>query len=209
MPQTVATPSAQASDMVNSPSLDWALEKNLPIHFSQEELGYMASTPVKTFLKGDFLLKEGQVSTNCYHVVKGCIREFYLLDGEEQTAAFYLEGDSISADNGMAERTPSKYYWECLEDCTLAVVTNKTEKEMYRRFPRLESLCRMVTENKFGQYREAVAHFIYSTPEQRYLHILENRPGLLDRVPQYQLASFIGVKPESLSRIRGRILKRR
>ena len=76
---------------------------------------------------------------------------------------------------------------------------------MYRLFPRIESLCRIETEKKLGQFRELMAFYLASSPEERYLNLLNTRPNLLTRVPQYQLASYLGVKPESLSRIRGRI----
>jgi len=76
---------------------------------------------------------------------------------------------------------------------------------MYRLFPSIESLCRIETEKKLGQFRELMAFYLASSPEERYLNLLNTRPNLLTRVPQYQLASYLGVKPESLSRIRGRL----
>ncbi len=165
----------------------------------------VAETPIKTVKKGSLLLREGQISQVCYYVFKGCVREYYLLDGEEKTSEFYLEGDSISDDLGKIERRPSRKYWECLEDTTLSVFTQAQEEKMYRLFPSLESLCRIETEKKFGQFRELMAFYLASSPEERYLNLLKTRPELLSRVPQYQLASYLGVKPESLSRIRGRI----
>lgn len=167
--------------------------------------GVTKEIPLKTFKKGTFLLKEGQVVTTCFSVIQGCVREFYLMDGEERTTEFYTEGDSLSAAASRSQGTPAKQYWECIETTTLSVFTYEKEKELYRRFPRLESLCRVEVEEKFAAYQEAMAIYVNSTPEERYLNLLKNRPDLLDRVPQYQLASYIGVKPESLSRIRGRI----
>jgi len=176
---------------------------------TQEEMHIITKDiPIKTFKKGTYLLREGQMATTCYTIFKGCVREFYLKDGEEKTTAFYTEGDSLSSGVSGVQRTPAKQYWECIEDTTLSVFTYEKEKELYRRFPRLESLCRMEVEEKFGAYQQTMAIYINSTPEERYLNLLKNRPDLLDRVPQYQLASYIGVKPESLSRIRRRILEK-
>ena len=165
----------------------------------------VAEVTIKTVKKGSFLLREGQIPQVCYHVFKGCVREYYLVDGEEKTSEFYLEGDSISDDLSKIERRPSRKYWECLEDTTLSVFTQAQEEKMYRLFPRIESLCRIETEKKLGQFRELMAFYLASSPEERYLNLLNSRPNLLTRVPQYQLASYLGVKPESLSRIRGRI----
>ncbi len=161
--------------------------------------------PLKTCKKGTFLLREGQVVTTCYSIISGCVREYYLMDGEEKTTEFFTEGESLYAAPSRIQGTPARQYWECIEDTTLTVMSHEKEQELYRRFPRLESMCRIEVEQKFAAYQAAMALYMNSTPEERYLHLLKTRPDLLDRVPQYQLASYIGVKPESLSRIRGRI----
>jgi CRP-like cAMP-binding protein len=194
-----------------SHSLDQCTQKMIQnLHFYtplqvEEIQRIVAEVPIKTLKKGSLLLREGQVSQACYYVFKGCVREYYLVDGEEKTSEFYLEGDSISDDLSKIERKPSRKYWECLEDTTLSVFTQAQEEKMYRLFPRIESLCRIETEKKLGQFRELMAFYRASSPEERYLNLLKTRPDLLTRVPQYQLASYLGIKPESLSRIRGRI----
>ena len=192
-------------------SLDQCTDKLIQnLHFytplqTEEIQRIVAETPIKTLKKGSLLLREGQIPQVCYYVFKGCVREYYLLDGEEKTSEFYLEGDSISDNLGKIERKPSRKYWECLEDTTLSVFSHAQEEKMYRLFPCIESLCRIETEKKLGQFRELMAFYLASSPEERYLNLLKTRPNLLTRVPQYQLASYLGIKPESLSRIRGRI----
>ena len=84
----------------------------------------------------------------------------------------------------------------------MAVLNYDKEQELFKRVPKYEALCRMSMEGDFGEQQEALAKFITSSPEQRYKTLLETRPDLLQRVPQYHLASYLGVKPESLSRIR-------
>jgi CRP-like cAMP-binding protein len=170
------------------------------------ELSFLLQhTEIHTFSKGTILLRPGQVANVCYQNLRGCVREYYLMDGEERTAEFYTEGQSISSALSSIHRIPVNHYWECVEDTTVSVFTSRLEKEMFDRFPRLEKLCRMSMEIQLGQLREKMFNLLHSTPKQRYLHLLDHRPELLDRVPQYQLASFIGIKPESLSRIRRRI----
>ncbi|MDX1913168.1 MAG: Crp/Fnr family transcriptional regulator [Saprospiraceae bacterium] len=165
----------------------------------------ISSCSVRWYPKGTVLLREGQVATMSYFVFKGCVREYYLKDGEEVVSEFYTEGDSFSSDISKINRTPARHYWECTEDVILSLFSYENEKEMFRRFPRLESLCRINGETELGKLREKMAFFAASTAEERYLNLLENRPDLLDRVPQYQLASYLGIKPESLSRIRARL----
>lgn len=160
---------------------------------------------IKAFKKGDFLVKEGQVQTLCYHVIKGCVRQFQIVNGEEKTTFFYTEGDSIRSISSAVKRTPSKFLVQCLEDCVMSFLSIENEHILYKKYPRISEMSRIDSEEKLEEYREQFSNYITSTPEERYLSLLANRPELLDRVPQYHLASYLGVKPESLSRIRKRI----
>jgi len=164
--------------------------------------------PIKSFKKGSFLVKEGQIPNESYFVIKGCVRKFYLVEGEEKTTDFYTEEASISSMQSYLKKTPVNHYFECIEDCKLAVLTYEKEHELYERVPGFESLCRISLEVDLAEQQEALATFIMSSPEQRYINLLQNKPELLQRVPQYHLASFLGIKPESLSRIRKRIAKK-
>jgi CRP-like cAMP-binding protein len=160
---------------------------------------------VKSFKKGSVLLKEGQIAQHCYFILKGCIREYYVVDTEEKSTAFYTELDAVTPFSSYTNQTPSKSYFVCAEDCILTVSTQSLEAEMCAKIPRLESIIRQEVEKNTGKTQDELASFITSSPEQRYLNLLETRPSLINRIPQHQLASFIGIKPESLSRIRKRL----
>ena len=175
----------------------------------EEKQAIVESIQPKSFKKGDYLLKEGQIPTVCYFILKGCVRQFYLKDGEERTTNFYLEGDAVDPLNPINQNAPSKYYLQCIEDCVLSIGGSNVEDEMFKNFPKFEMVCRVATETKLAKTTEQLSNFIISSPEERYLNLIENRPELLNRVPQYQLASYLGMKPESLSRIRKRILKKK
>ncbi len=161
---------------------------------------------IKTLKKGEHLLREGEVSAKSYSIVSGCVRQYYLVNGEEKTTFFYTEGQSIFSPNSNSERIPAKYYLSCVEYTTLSVISLENQKEMYSRFPVLESMSRLSLQEELHNYQEMLATYITTSPEERYLNLLKFRPELLNRVPQYQLASYLGVTPESLSRIRKRIL---
>lgn len=169
-----------------------------------EEKDFFAENiPVKRVKKGMFLIKEGQMLKASYHIFKGCIREFYYKDGEEKTVAFYTAGDSLSDDGNKL--TPSKVNWECASECIISIFTFEVEKEMYNRFPRLESYCRMGVEKQYSEYKDTVNNYLSSSPEERYENLLSTKPELFQLVPLYQIASYLGIKPESLSRIRSRL----
>lgn len=171
-----------------------------------EEVQAMAdATRICAFEAGSTLLRAGEIMTCCYYNLKGCVRQYYLVDGEEKTTFFYTEGMGIASFSSATQKEPAPHYLSCVEDSILAVVSVEKENELYNKYPNLESACRNGLEEEIGQYQEMLAHYITSTPEERYLDLLENRPELIHRVPQYQLATYLGIKPESLSRIRKRL----
>ena len=159
----------------------------------------------KTYKKGTILLKEGNFSNECYFILEGCIRSYFLKDGEEKTIEFFTEEDVVTPAN-YGKSTPSQYYLECIED-TVVNVGNPTEEEMYQKYPQLESLSRVIAEVILTKQQESFTEFKTSTPEERYLNLLKTKPDLFQRASQYQIASYLGIKPESLSRIRKRILR--
>lgn len=165
----------------------------------------MGLIEVKTLKKGEHLLREGDISAKTYSIISGCVRQYYLVDGSEKTTFFYTEGQSIYSPNSTSERISAKYYLSCVEYTTLSVLTLENQEELYRRFPVLESASRAALREELHNYQEMLSTYITTTPEERYLNLLKYRPELLNRVPQYQLASYLGVTPESLSRIRKRI----
>lgn len=168
----------------------------------------LESIQFRTFKKGDILLREGQISNLCYFTMKGCVRQYYLIDGEEKTTNFYTEGQPVNPNEGTYKTKPSKFYLACVEDCILLVSTPEDEVKFFQKFPQFETVCRIAVEDELGKSQHEFATFMLSSPEERYLNLLKTRPELIDRVPQYQLASYLGIKPESLSRIRKRIMRR-
>lgn len=159
----------------------------------------------KTYKKGTVLLKEGQIAREGYFVLKGCVKAYYIINGEEKITNFYTEGEAIEPVS-LVTRQPSEYYLVCMEDCTLNVGDPDADKEAGEKHPRFQEVCRMASEHMLAKKQADFDFFKNSTPEERYLRLLETRPDLVQRVPQYQLASYLGLKPESLSRIRKRLL---
>ncbi len=160
---------------------------------------------VRTFKKGAILLNEGEISDKCFFILKGCVRQHCIMDGEEKTTAFFTELQAVTSYLSYIEQTPSKHIFSCVEETKLIVGTLNQEKKMYEAFPKLVDITRMMMEQDLGKTQENFAAFITSSPEKRYLDVLTHRPQLLNKVPQHQIASYIGITPESLSRIRKRL----
>jgi CRP-like cAMP-binding protein len=162
---------------------------------------------IKEFKKGTILLREGDRAGECYLILKGCIRSYAIKNGEEKTIEFYTEEQSVSPPN-FGKQTPSDTCLECVEDTIASVSSPEHETDMFGKYPELESTCRVMTEEMIANYQSAFIDYKITSAEERYLKLLKERPDLIQRVPQYQLASYLGIKPESLSRIRKRLNKK-
>ena len=176
------------------------------ISLTEEEKNILLSLDLfHTVKKGTILLKEGEMSNNNFFVLKGCLRTYYVIDGEEKTTAFYTELEGITP-HCVANNTPSEYFVSCLEDSIILIADAKMSAEVNSKFPKFQLMCGKLSEELLAKQRIDFDEFKTSSPEQRYLNLLQKRPDLVQRVPQHQLASFLGIKPQSLSRIRTRIL---
>lgn len=179
------------------------------ISLTDEEKNAILSQDIfRSVNKGTILLKEGQKSKDSYFVLKGCIRTYYILDEEEKTTAFYTEMEALTPPC-VISKTPSEYYVSSIEDTILTVTNPDMEAEVNSKFPKFEIMCRRLSEELLAKQQINFDEFKTSSPEQRYLNLLEKRPDLIQRVPQYQLASYLGIKPQSLSRLRARILEKK
>ena len=179
------------------------------ISLSEDEKKAMVSLDIfRTFKKGTILLKEGQHSVDGYFVLKGCIRTFYIIDGEEKTTEFYTEMEGVTP-NCILSKQPSEYFISCVEESILTVSNPDMEVEIFEKFPKFETLCRILSEQLLAKSQSTFDKFKTSSPEKRYLNLLQKRPDLLRRVPQHQLASYLGIKPQSLSRMRTRMIKKK
>jgi CRP-like cAMP-binding protein len=178
------------------------------ISLTEDEKNVLLSLNLfRSVKKGTTLLKKGQKSKESYFVLKGCIRTYYDMDSEEKTTAFYTEMEALTPPC-VISKTPSEYYVSCIEDSILLVSNSDMEVEVNSKFPKFELMCRLLSEELLAKERIDFDEFKTSSPEQRYLNLLQKRPDLIQRVPQHQLASYLGIKPESLSRMRARILEK-
>ena len=178
------------------------------ISLTEDEKNAIVSLDLfRSVKKGTTLLKEGQNSQEEYFVLKGCIRKYYIIDGEEKTTAFFTEMEGL-VPHCVTSKTPSEYFISCVEDTILTVTNPNMGVDLNSKFPKFEIMCRILSEELFAKQQIDFDEFKTSSPEQRYLNLLQKRPDLIQRVPQHQLASYLGIKPQSLSRLRARILEK-
>ena len=180
------------------------------VNFSLKEQELLAQhCPVEEFDKGDILLAEEQTSQAFYFNIRGCTRMYYLVDGEEKNTFFYTENQFISSYESFVHQRPSQHYLQCLEDSMMVRISLISTERLLQASPAFDKLARILMEDELIIYQRMLASFITMNAEQRYQELMERQPDLLQRIPLYHLASYLGVNPETLSRIRKRIADRR
>ncbi len=178
------------------------------ISLTEDERNAILSLDIfRSVKKGTTLLKEGQKSQDEYFVLKGCIRKYYIINGEEITTAFFTEMEGL-VPHCVKNNAPSEYFISCVEDTILTVTNPNMGVEVNTKFPKFQVMCGILSEELLAKQQIDFDDFKTSSPEIRYLNLLKLRPDLVQRVPQNQLASFLGIKPQSLSRLRARILEK-
>lgn len=161
--------------------------------------------PVQKFRKGDVLIEQGIVPKQCFFILDGCARKFSVdLEGKEVTSGFFTENQSITIfmDEGASE---SPYSVVCLEDSIMIVGDLDEQDSELEKYPEFGNIILKMMQIGMGELQDSFASFIRMTPEERVKHMMGKRPDLFARVPQHQLASYLGLTPESLSRIKRRL----
>ncbi|RZK64894.1 MAG: Crp/Fnr family transcriptional regulator, partial [Pedobacter sp.] len=159
----------------------------------------------KSYKKGDFFLEGGQVCKQVGFVTKGLLRYYINHDGADKTYDFAQENNFVCNYESFLPQTASTKIIQALEDCALLVISYTDLQTFYRSVEGAERFGRLVIEQVFLQTLQDLSSFYTDSPEIRYEKFLKKHPNLQQRVSQYHIASFVGVKPQSLSRIRKRI----
>jgi CRP-like cAMP-binding protein len=171
----------------------------------EEEKTILDSMIVHHFKKDDVVQKESDADNNTFFVIKGLVRKHKLVDGNDLTLDFFAEDEWIISLNSFNKNKPSHYFLTCLEDTELITGNEEAAQALFKIFPRFESISRAVMESTFARKQEILHAFQTDSPVQRYESLLKNKPDIIQRIPQYYIASYLGMTPESLSRIRKRI----
>lgn len=177
---------------------------------SEQEILLLQDAVVKkVYEKNEIIFTEGGISDEIYFVTKGCVRLFYQVDGNDKTAFFYTEGQFICAGESYTFNVPAIENYQAVEQTELYVFTKSKIEVLLKEAPQFEIIARIATENELITCQKVIASFVTKSAEERYLDLLTTQGELFQRVPQQYIASFLGVSPETLSRIKSRVHKKR
>lgn len=164
-------------------------------------------TTVKKFSKNEFILTQGKVCSFVAFINSGAFRGFYSVDGQEYSKQFFFEDGFCTDYSSFLTGKKSLTYLQAIEDSTVIIFEKKDVEHMYKTIPNFVEFGKLLAESLYIKVCDIKASFILNTPEERYSHLAKDRPRVIQRVPQYMLASYLGVTPEALSRIRKRLGK--
>jgi CRP-like cAMP-binding protein len=172
----------------------------------EEERLVVASFKVKRLKKKQFLQIIGEQSKYETFVNKGCLKTYYINDkGEEHIVQFSMENWWVGDLYSFLTDTDSIYNIEALEDCELLQIDKNTLNSLYINVPKLERYFRLLVQNAYIASTRRVLFSLSKTADERYADFLTRYPGIDQRIPQYLIASYLGITPEFLSKIRRRL----
>ena len=150
------------------------------------------------------LLSEGQTAQRLFFIRKGGVRAWYSHKGNELTAQFFFEGEAAASLESFLHDLPSTFTLEAIEDCDMMVLNKADFQHLMATAPTFREWCYQTALNKMIVHTHRLLSFIQHNPQQRYEELLSQQPQLLQRVAQHYVASYLGITPVSLSRIRRR-----
>jgi len=176
------------------------------VNFSQADKDLLATVLTFKQVKAKTeLVSYDRRTDELFFLLKGCIRKYYVKDGEQITIYLLTENNFIGAFDSFITGTKSKETVECLEPCELLVLKKSDLDSLYKEIPLMNEFVRKILEQMLIQFHQALSSFILNNPEERYTKLLTQNPEILQRVPQHMLATYLGITATSLSRIRKRI----
>ncbi|WP_276482800.1 Crp/Fnr family transcriptional regulator [Paraflavitalea pollutisoli] len=180
------------------------------VHLEPEERQLFHSLlKYKKVKKKTFLLQEGEVCAFEAFILKGCVRLYFIdKEGVETILYFAVEGWWVSDLISFMDQQPSNQFIETIEDCELLLLDFRSKVTLLERVPKMEKYYRILLQRSIGVLQQRFYASVSQTAEERYLAFIEKYPQVVQRVPQHQIARYLGVSPEFLSKVKSSLFKK-
>ena len=150
------------------------------------------------------LLREGEISGYVYFIKKGCLRLWFNKDGKDITFQFFFEGQGVSSMDSFFSGQPSLFTLESIEHSTVNMISKKNFNKLLQLSPEINDSFQDYIFQRLRNYSRLFLSRIKDTPQERYEDLVNKHPEIIKRIPQHYIASYLGITPISLSRIRNR-----
>ena len=175
----------------------------------EEQAFFLSKTETKNFKAKTILQNAGQVCKVGYFVNSGLLRSFNINDNiVEHVMSFACEGWWISDMYSLLSQKPGNLFIEVLENAEVVILSKENQEQLYHEIPKLERFFRILTENSLIANQERLMDNLSLTAEERFEKFCGKYPTLIQKIPQKQIASYIGVTPEFFSKMKARMLKK-
>ena len=161
----------------------------------------------KHYKKGDFIIQPGQYVMHWNYILSGCVCYYQIKDGQEKVLEFFEEDDFFTDLYAYLKEQPSNCFLKVMEDTHLLSISKEDAQKTFDSSHAIERFSRLSIQDSFIKAFRRISHLNTLSNEERYLRLLKKRPKLFQRVPQYLIASYLGVTPVGLSKIRKRLSK--
>lgn len=180
----------------------------LPLTDEQWEV-FRQGFKVRKYQKGDFILSEGETERFLSIVLSGCTRHYVMVRGEEKSFDFSFQHEFNCSYSSFIQQEPSCFFVQALEDCVLASIHYDFLQQLYQHHPESNKFGRTAVEQYYIWREQREISLMTDSAQERYLRLMEKYPVYLEQVPLKYLASYLNIKPESLSRIRKKLFDER
>ena len=192
--------------MNNKPLLKYI---NKFINLSVEEETILLSKVVhRNYLKDQYIAQQGDICKSVNFIISGCTKTFYMdIEGQEHIVMFSIEDWWTSDLGSFITQTPADFNVQCIESTQLIQFSYDNLEELYKEIPKLERLFRKIVERAFAASQKRIIRNFSLTAKERYQIFKKTNPEIDQRVPQYMIASYLGVTKEFLSKIKSQIIQ--
>lgn len=179
-------------------------KEKVPLNEQEEEHIKSYLTP-KKIRKKQYLLQEGDICKSLAFVEKGMLREYLVDDAGEHIIQFAIEGWTIADLLSFLTSEPATYNIDAIEDSELVIISKSAHEELLLKEPKYETYMRLLMTNAYVALQKRLTSFISSPVEDQYTSFTRMYPNIVQRVPQHMIASYMGLTPETLSRVRKKL----
>ncbi|HEY0680132.1 MAG TPA: Crp/Fnr family transcriptional regulator [Chitinophagaceae bacterium] len=174
-----------------------------------EKTYFLSLLKVKTLRKRQYLLQAGDVSRHECFINSGCFRVYFVNDkGQEHVVQFGVEDWWIGDMYSFFTQSPASYNIEAMEDSEVILLSREGHEQLLNKVPKFERMFRIMLQNAYVAHQRRIIENMSLPAHERYISFLQRYPQFEQRIPQHQIASYLGITPESLSRIRRQLTER-